>query len=520
MSWSDTQIIAVKFYDPADSEVVNRIGISCRPVGIYEGGYLTKVDNATVTLSTLQCEIGDTVSGEYHQVHVETTETTNVTVGSSTPYVVLRWEYAESTSNYMTVHAVALGSIEAGDVIVGKCLYSGSTLTGFDYGYDETNRIYNRTNPLTMTKFLKVEPTSPASMYVRVKGGWCNFGSQTYDIDDQIILMTAPGSLSKVYLVYVHTDGTVMIDSSGTASSSPTAPSYGGKLVLAEVTISAGATSITASNIKDVRSFIVSSKSTNYKAILAPDLLVVNNTVSPDTKLDITASNVDVEGVEGTSVSVSVDFTTTGANGLDTGSMSASTWYHVYLISNGTTIAGLASTSSTSPTMPSGYTKKRWVACYYSDSSTHLRKTRVNSDGWHFYVGGGITNTGSTGSSLTFQNNGVEIFRSTTIDSGSWRSFSMASAIPSGCIEIDIVQHGGPGHGGACAVGYDGTYACMCSYMHWSGEWASSEPHGSVEERIPWNGGQTLYVTYQNIYPPLQQAANQGAYVRGYRLRK
>jgi hypothetical protein len=61
--------------------------------------------------------------------------------------------------------------------------------------------------------------------------------------------------------------------------------------------------------------------------------------------------------VTGTSISLSIDTSTSGVNGLDTGSLSASTWYSVFAIrkADGTT-DGLISLSSTSPTLPSGYT--------------------------------------------------------------------------------------------------------------------------------------------------------------------
>jgi len=68
---------------------------------------------------------------------------------------------------------------------------------------------------------------------------------------------------------------------------------------------------------------------------------------------------------------VTVDITTSGVNGLDTGSEAVSTWYYVYLIwneSNGQ-IDGLLSASSTSPAMPSGYTKKRLVSAVRNNSS-------------------------------------------------------------------------------------------------------------------------------------------------------
>lgn len=58
-----------------------------------------------------------------------------------------------------------------------------------------------------------------------------------------------------------------------------------------------------------------------------------------------------------------VDISTTGANALDTGTATSNTWYYVYVIKNPSTntTAGLFSASSSSPTMPSGYTKKRRI---------------------------------------------------------------------------------------------------------------------------------------------------------------
>lgn len=60
------------------------------------------------------------------------------------------------------------------------------------------------------------------------------------------------------------------------------------------------------------------------------------------------------------------------AGGLDTGSKAVSTWYHVFLISNGTTTDALFSTSATSPTMPNGYTYKRRIGSVKTDSSGNI----------------------------------------------------------------------------------------------------------------------------------------------------
>ena len=69
------------------------------------------------------------------------------------------------------------------------------------------------------------------------------------------------------------------------------------------------------------------------------------------------------------SVSISPSLSTGGANGLDTGTSTTSTWYYLWVIWNGTTVAGLLSLSSTSPTMPSGYTHKARVGSTRSDGT-------------------------------------------------------------------------------------------------------------------------------------------------------
>lgn len=47
---------------------------------------------------------------------------------------------------------------------------------------------------------------------------------------------------------------------------------------------------------------------------------------------------------------------TSGAGGIDTGSVTNNTWYYIYVIYNGSSTALLMSTSATSPNLPSGYT--------------------------------------------------------------------------------------------------------------------------------------------------------------------
>lgn len=106
-----------------------------------------------------------------------------------------------------------------------------------------------------------------------------------------------------------------------------------------------------------------------HKISLAPpglgfrNLVVTNNSGTPDTHVDIDADSVILRDTNNVSICVNsvnltIDCTTTGANALDASSLANSTWYFLFVIFNPTTgtTAGLASTSATSPTLPSGYT--------------------------------------------------------------------------------------------------------------------------------------------------------------------
>ena len=54
-------------------------------------------------------------------------------------------------------------------------------------------------------------------------------------------------------------------------------------------------------------------------------------------------------------VALTISGAATGANGLDAGSLAANTWYYLYVISNGSAVAGLLSASGTAPALPGGY---------------------------------------------------------------------------------------------------------------------------------------------------------------------
>lgn len=149
-----------------------------------------------------------------------------------------------------------------------------------------------------------------------------------------------------------------------------------------------------------------------------------NNAGTPNTKIDTTIGGIVVVDSGGDTklmqgVSYTIDATTVGANGLDAGSLSVTTWYYEFVIvkPDGTT-AGLLSTSATSPTMPSGYTFKAFVG-------PRLTGNPANLNGFNQYDNEIFVNrlrflTGASATTETAQ--------------------SLTSIIPSMCIDFDVLD--------------------------------------------------------------------------------
>lgn len=106
--------------------------------------------------------------------------------------------------------------------------------------------------------------------------------------------------------------------------------------------------------------------------------LMVTNGATPGLQTTVTAYSALIPNAAGTaavlrmSVNVTCSMSTSGAGGLDSGSVAANTWYAVYIIDNGTTPACLTSTNGSTPTMPGGYTYIAlvgWVRTYPGSTS-------------------------------------------------------------------------------------------------------------------------------------------------------
>lgn len=122
---------------------------------------------------------------------------------------------------------------------------------------------------------------------------------------------------------------------------------------------------------------------TGYVSGLVP----ISNDSSPTTSVDIDAGSCrdgyDTFDIVSESV-LTADITTSGANGLDTGSETADTWYAIHVIddsSNVNPVASLLSESHTDPVLPSGYDKFRYVGWVRNNSSSNFLRFSVSGNG-------------------------------------------------------------------------------------------------------------------------------------------
>lgn len=136
---------------------------------------------------------------------------------------------------------------------------------------------------------------------------------------------------------------------------------------------------VSVTYVATLNSFVINGQPTITSVIPqagSVNSLVIVNGTSAGVQLNVTASQAIIPSFDGSTQAVlrsNISFTgnisNSGANGLDTGTVAASTWYYVWMIDNGTAPAGLFSLSSTAPQLPSGYTYALRIGAIRTDGS-------------------------------------------------------------------------------------------------------------------------------------------------------
>ncbi len=121
---------------------------------------------------------------------------------------------------------------------------------------------------------------------------------------------------------------------------------------------------------------------------------------------------IDIELGSATVLNAAVN----GANGLDSGTFAASTWYYVFAIAdsnNNVPVATILSTSATTPYLPAGYDSIRRIGSVLTDGSAHFLK---------FYT------TGNSSTRRVIWDATIQVLNAGAATS--YTAFSLAAAVP------------------------------------------------------------------------------------------
>jgi len=147
--------------------------------------------------------------------------------------------------------------------------------------------------------------------------------------------------------------------------------------------------------------------------VLLPDLITISNGTDADHDIDFTAGNFNFDDGSGQAVATALTkqidaawVAGDNAGGLDNGSVAIDTTYYCFVIWNPTTSTAdfLFSTSHVSPTLPSGYTKKKRIASLRTEGAGNIRQGKYlfNPDGsYNFEYATKILDLSITGSAST-----------------------------------------------------------------------------------------------------------------------
>lgn len=202
----------------------------------------------------------------------------------------------------------------------------------------------------------------------------------------------------------------VFADTNGTVEDGGAVPSYtlpaatssvlgGVKPDGTIITNSAGAITVakassTAFGVVEVDNTSITSASGVISAVASVQSTFKNLKIiwASNTTLTLTADQLLMQNSSGVpylakSVSVTLNSASSGAGGLDTGSIAANTWYYVYGIYNGTTQSAVLSASSSGPTLPGGYTYDTGpIGAARTDGSSHFLGFMQFGRDWQYWV--------------------------------------------------------------------------------------------------------------------------------------
>ncbi len=215
---------------------------------------------------------------------------------------------------------------------------------------------------------------------------------------------------------------------------------------------------------------------------------------------------ITVRNLNLTAINPSSSGSSTG-NDLDTGTLAGNTWYYVWIIYNPTTttVAGLVSASSTTPTLPSGYTFCAMVGAIVTQalSPFYMLHTLQQGRQLRFITGGAGTNT----LSLPLVISGAVA----SLTAYPVRGASGATAyVPPIASTITLML--GVAANGQAALNPNATYGSQTAFGTASGPWGCWSSPGGSSMQVPVE----MALESNSVYYECSLAGGTGGYISVY----
>lgn len=248
------QLITFQYNQPATSASFNRVHYKALPMGVYEGGELSKPEPTLNRVSispgtfvfydpTYTEQTDDSVPEAFIEgIAVKITTTSSITdidISNSTPYITLSYTWQNVSGNYMEFNVKDFASIDTDkEIIIGRgCFVGGVLQDTFDYTRRSEPRFIVNENHKDDLKVLPDETGgNPKAVYVNSGELVLNNKLVSWDGGYSSDFSDTPSGQKRTDIVYLKEDGTLGTRLGTTAASDPQAPQYPNDgVVLAEI---------------------------------------------------------------------------------------------------------------------------------------------------------------------------------------------------------------------------------------------------------------------------------------------
>lgn len=270
--------------------------------------------------------------------------------------------YLSQTAGDLTL---SVPSSPANQVIIGKVIGANSTEWDMTVNIMDVSSGGSATTEFSDSEF-RVQDNADATKQLAFEcSGITTATTQTVTIPDASGTMTLNGATQTL--------------TNKTLTSPVLNTSVSGTAVLDEDDMASDSATQIATQ-QSIKAYVDTEKLSGYSIPHKNTSLTLDGT-TPDEQADFTADIFVAGGYRTTNLSVTADNTSSGAGGLDTGTVAANTWYSFIVIYNPTTNTwnGLLSTTKESSNLPSGYTVQRHVGWIRTDATSDFDADQIYS---------------------------------------------------------------------------------------------------------------------------------------------